>query len=436
MTENTIQTNETAAPEAMKPAVRSAALQSEKPAGQDRIPSERTSYKEHSASRDFSQSKEAPALQKVEGVLEILADGYGFLRGENYLSSRSDVFVSSNRIKSMRLRTGDLVSGYLSNRIEENKARQLEQVTAVNGHPILDSIHRKNFEKLTPCYPDEILRMETDPDNMAGRLIDLLSPVGKGQRGLIISPPKAGKTTLLKSIAHSIQVNHPEVHLIILLIDERPEEVTDIKDMVLEGNVEVVYSTFDEEPEHHRRVAEMAIERAKALVEMGDDVIILLDSITRLARTYNLLVPNSGKILSGGLDPTSLYYPKHFFGAARNIREGGSLTILATALVDTGSRMDEVIFEEFKGTGNMELVLSRDLAFRRVFPAVDILRSGTRKDDLLLTLEQANAAQLIRRHAEPLEEKATEDVIKSFKVTRTNDALVGALASSKEESKS
>lgn len=362
----------------------------------------------------------------VEGVLEILADGYGFLRGENYLSSRNDIFVSANRIKSMRLRQGDSVRGKISDRIEENKARQLEQVDSVNGHPILDSLHRKTFEKLTPTYPTEKLKMET-PGNMAGRMIDLLSPIGKGQRGLIISPPKAGKTTLLKSIAHSIQVNHPEVHLIILLIDERPEEVTDIKDTVIDHNVEVVYSTFDEEPEHHRKVAEMAIERAKALVEMGDDVVILLDSITRLARTYNLLVPNSGKILSGGLDPTSLYWPKHFFGAARNIREGGSLTILATALVDTGSRMDEVIFEEFKGTGNMELVLSRDLAFRRIFPAVDILRSGTRKDDLLLSDNEQRAVSLIRRHAEPLEDKATEDALKSFKMTKDNASLVKVL---------
>lgn len=365
--------------------------------------------------------------EQVEGVLEILQDGYGFLRGENYLSSRNDIFVSANRIKSMRLREGDLISGRLSSRIEENKARQLEQVDTVNGKPILESLHRKNFEKLTPIYPTEKLKMETDSSNMAGRMIDLLCPIGKGQRGLIISPPKAGKTTLLKSIAHSIQINHPDVHLIILLIDERPEEVTDIKDTVIDHNVEVVYSTFDEEPEHHRRVAEMAIERAKALVEMGGDVVVLLDSITRLARTYNLLVPNSGKILSGGLDPTSLYYPKHFFGAARNIREGGSLTILATALVDTGSRMDEVIFEEFKGTGNMELVLSRDLAFQRVFPAIDILRSGTRKDDLLLTKGETEAANMIRAHAKAAEEQATEDVIKSFKVCASNEALVDLL---------
>lgn len=372
------------------------------------------------------EERQAPAEQ-VEGVLEILQDGYGFLRGENYLSSRNDIFVSANRIKSMRLREGDLISGKLSSRIEENKARQLEQVDTVNGKPILDSLHRKNFEKLTPIYPTERLKMETDSSNMAGRLIDLLSPIGKGQRGLIISPPKAGKTTLLKSIAHSIQVNNPDLHLIILLIDERPEEVTDIKDTVIDHNVEVVYSTFDEEPEHHRRVAEMAIERAKALVEMGGDVVILLDSITRLARTYNLLVPNSGKILSGGLDPTSLYYPKHFFGAARNIREGGSLTILATALIDTGSRMDEVIFEEFKGTGNMELVLSRDLAFQRIYPAIDILRSGTRKDDLLLSPEEIKAANMIRAHARNNEEKATEDVIKSFQVSSSNDALVNLL---------
>lgn len=372
------------------------------------------------------EERQAPAEQ-VEGVLEILQDGYGFLRGENYLSSRNDIFVSANRIKSMRLREGDLISGKLSSRIEENKARQLEQVDTVNGKPILDSLHRKNFDKLTPIYPTERLKMETDAENMAGRLIDLLSPIGKGQRGLIISPPKAGKTTLLKSIARSIQLNNPDVHLIILLIDERPEEVTDIKDTVIDHNVEVVYSTFDEEPEHHRRVAEMAIERAKALVEMGGDVVILLDSITRLARTYNLLVPNSGKILSGGLDPTSLYYPKHFFGAARNIREGGSLTILATALIDTGSRMDEVIFEEFKGTGNMELVLSRDLAFQRIYPAIDILRSGTRKDDLLLTPEEIKAANMIRSHARNNEEKATEDVIKSFQVSSNNETLVNLL---------
>lgn len=373
--------------------------------------------------------------EQVEGVLEILQDGYGFLRGENYLSSRSDVYVSANRIKSMRLREGDLISGKLSSRIEENKARQLEQVDTVNGKPILESLHRKNFEKLTPIYPTERLKMETDSSNMAGRLIDLLSPIGKGQRGLIISPPKAGKTTLLKSIARSIQLNNPDVHLIILLIDERPEEVTDIKDTVIDHNVEVVYSTFDEEPEHHRRVAEMAIERAKALVEMGGDVVILLDSITRLARTYNLLTPNSGKILSGGLDPTSLYYPKHFFGAARNIREGGSLTILATALIDTGSRMDEVIFEEFKGTGNMELVLSRDLAFQRIYPAIDILRSGTRKDDLLLTEQEASAANMIRTHARKNEEKATEDDLHSFEVSPSNDSLVKLLTEESPKTK-
>lgn len=365
--------------------------------------------------------------EKAEGVLEVLADGYGFLRGENYLSSKNDIFVSANRIKSMRLRTGDLISGVLSDRIEENKARQLEQVLTINGHPIAESLKRKNFEKLTPVYPDEKLVMETDPSNMAGRLMDILSPVGKGQRGLIISPPKAGKTTLLKSIASSIQTNYPDVHLIILLIDERPEEVTDIKDSVHGNNVEVVYSTFDEEPEHHKRVAEMAIERAKSIAEHGDDVVVLLDSITRLARTYNLLQPNSGKILSGGLDPTSLYYPKHFFGAARNLREGGSLTILATALVDTGSRMDEVIFEEFKGTGNMELVLSRDLAQKRIYPAIDILKSSTRREELLLSPEEQKTASLIRRHAAPLGEKATEDIMKSFKAASTNKALVAAL---------
>lgn len=365
---------------------------------------------------------------QVEGVLEIMPDGYGFLRGENYLSSRSDVFVSVNRIKSMRLRQGDKVAGKLNARIEENKARQLEQVDSINDMPILRSIHRKTFERLTPIYPEEKLVMET-PGNMAGRMIDILCPIGKGQRGLIISPPKAGKTTLLKSIAHSIQVNHPEVYLIILLIDERPEEVTDIKDTIIDRNVEVVYSTFDEEPEHHRRVAEMAIERAKAMVEMGGDVVVLLDSITRLARTYNLLVPNSGKILSGGLDPTSLYYPKHFFGAARNVREGGSLTILATALVDTGSRMDEVIFEEFKGTGNMELMLSRELAFERIFPAIDVFRSGTRKEELILSPEEMQAANLIRNHAaKNKDQAATKEIIHTFNMTGSNEQLIELLS--------
>ena len=368
--------------------------------------------------------------EQVSGVLEVLQDGYGFLRGENYLSSRNDTFVSAGRIKAMRLRSGDLITGRLSDKIEENKARQLEQVESINGHPVIDSLHRKNFEKMTPIYPESKLKMETEPKEIAGRLIDLLSPVGKGQRGLIISPPKAGKTTLLKSIARSIQTNHPEAHLIILLIDERPEEVTDIKDFVSPENTEVVYSTFDEEPSHHIRVAEMAIERAKALVEMGEDVIILLDSITRLARTYNLVMPSSGKILSGGLDPTSLYWPKHFFGAARNMREGGSLTILATALVETGSRMDDVIFEEFKGTGNMELVLSRDLAVRRIFPAIDVMKSGTRRDELLLSKDELKASEMIRRHAAGL-----EDVIKTFKVAKTNDELVGLLAKSKPERK-
>lgn len=373
--------------------------------------------------------------EQVSGVLEVLQDGYGFLRGENYLSSRNDTFVSAGRIKGMRLRSGDLISGILSDKVEENKARQLEQVDTVNGHPVLDSLHRKNFDKMTPIYPDKKLKMETGPKDMAGRLMDLLAPVGKGQRGLIISPPKAGKTTLLKNIAHSIETNHPECHLIILLIDERPEEVTDIKDFVSGPQTEVVYSTFDEEPSHHIRVAEMAIERAKALVEMGEDVVILLDSITRLARTYNLVMPSSGKILSGGLDPTSLYWPKHFFGAARNMREGGSLTILATALVETGSRMDDVIFEEFKGTGNMELILSRDLAFRRIYPAIDVLRSGTRREELLLSRDELKASELIRRHAAGMEEKATEDVIKTFKVASSNDEIVSLLSKSRPEKK-
>lgn len=369
--------------------------------------------------------------EQVSGVLEILQEGYGFLRKDNYLSSRDDIFVSSNRIKSLRLRSGDLVTGNAAEKSEEGKARQLEQVTSVNGFPVLHSLHRKVFDKMTPVYPDQAFKMETE-DSVAGRIIDLMAPIGKGQRGLIISPPKAGKTTLLKDLAHSIQKNHPDTHLIILLIDERPEEVTDFKDSVIDHNVEVIYSTFDEEPQHHIRVAEMAIERGKALVEMGEDVIILLDSITRLARTYNMVVPNSGKILSGGLDPNSLYFPKHFFGAARNTREGGSLTILATALIDTGSRMDDVIFEEFKGTGNMELVLSRELAFRRIYPAIDIKRSGTRKEELLLTPDQLKAETIIRQHSASMDERAVEDVMRSMKGTRDNEALVSALAKSRK----
>lgn len=330
------------------------------------------------------------------GILEVLADGYGFLRTDNYLSGSDDIYVSPAQIRRFRLKTGDYIVGNMRIPRENEKFGALLYVKTINGDNPEKAAKRPSFEALTPIFPTKRLNLETTAGELAGRLINLTAPIGKGQRGMIVAPPKAGKTILLKKIANAITKNHPESELIVLLIDERPEEVTDMKRSI-EGRVDVVYSTFDEPPEHHKRVAEMVLERAKRLVEQGKDAIILLDSITRLARAYNLTIPTSGRTLSGGLDPASLYMPKKFFGAARNIEEGGSLTILATALVETGSKMDDVIFEEFKGTGNMELVLDRTLAERRVFPAVDINKSGTRREDLLLSPDELDCLYAIHK---------------------------------------
>lgn len=354
----------------------------------------------------------------IEGILEVLPEGYGFLRGENYLSSAKDVYISPIQIRRFRLVTGDLVKG-ISRCKEGEKFPSLIFVGEVNGEHPEKALKRTRFEDLTPIYPDERLKLETVPSNYATRIIDIISPIGKGQRGLIVAQPKAGKTTLLKEIANSISANNPECELIMLLIDERPEEVTDMKRSI---KGQVIYSTFDELPEHHAKVAEMVIERAKRLVEQGKDVVVLLDSITRLARAYNLVVPASGRTLSGGIDPASLHKPKKFFGAARNIENGGSLTILATALTETGSRMDDVIFEEFKGTGNMEVLLDRTLAEKRIFPAIDIQRSATRREDLLLSSKELEGVALIRRALGNLSAtESTEQMLKVIKASKNND---------------
>ena len=366
--------------------------------------------------------------EPAHGILEVMPDGFGFIRCENYLPGENDVYVSPSQIRRFNMKTGDVVYGSIRVKTGQEKFAALLFVKSINGeHPSVAE-KRPNFEDLTPIFPDERLHLEIPGGKLSMRVVDLFSPIGKGQRGMIVSPPKAGKTTLLKQIANSITVNHPDMHVLILLIDERPEEVTDIKESITGENVEVIYSTFDELPEHHKRVSEMVIARAKRLVEQGKDVMILLDSITRLSRAYNLVVAPSGRTLSGGLDPAALYMPKKFFGAARNIREGGSLTILATALVDTGSRMDDVVFEEFKGTGNMELVLDRKLSERRVFPAIDILKSGTRRDDLLLTRDEFETVYLIRKAVAPLKpEDATERILDLFVKTKCNrDFLIMA----------
>ena len=359
--------------------------------------------------------------QSAKGILEVLPDGYGFIRCENYLPGENDVYVSPSQIRRFGLKTGDIIEGNTRIKTQAEKFSALLYLTKINGFPPAVAARRGNFEDMTPIFPNERLRLENARSSIAMRVVDLLSPIGKGQRGMIVSPPKAGKTTLLKEVALSVQKNNPEMHLLILLIDERPEEVTDIKEAIAGENVEVIYSTFDELPEHHKRVSEMVIERAKRLVEHKRDVIILLDSITRLARAYNLVVPPSGRTLSGGLDPAALHMPKRFFGAARNMREGGSLTILATALVDTGSKMDDVIYEEFKGTGNMELVLDRKLSEKRIFPAVDIQKSSTRREDLLLTREEQEAVYLMRRSLNGMKaDEAADNILNLFSRTRNN----------------
>ena len=358
----------------------------------------------------------------AEGVLEILPDGYGFLRGENYLSSPKDVYISPIQIKRFRLDKGDKIKGIARFPKEDAKFPGLIYVGAVNGEAPEKAYKRKKFDDLTPIYPEERIKLETVPNEYAMRMIDLVCPIGKGQRGMIVAPPKVGKTTLLKKIANSITANHPEIELIVLLIDERPEEVTDMKRSI---KGEVIYSTFDELPEHHVKVAEMVLERAKRLVEHGKDVAILLDSITRLARAYNLVIPASGRTLSGGLDPAALHKPKKFFGAARNIEFGGSLTILATALVDTGSRMDEVIFEEFKGTGNMEVHLDRSLSEKRVFPAIDINKSGTRREEKLLSQEELAAIFALRKALSSMQvTEVTEQFINQMISTKTNEEFI------------
>ena len=362
---------------------------------------------------------------EVGGILEVMPDGYGFIRSANYLPGENDVYVAPSQIRKFGLKTGDIITGNTRVKTQGEKFSALLYVKKINGLHPAELEHRISFEDLTPIFPDERLKMETKGSSIAMRIMDLISPVGKGQRGMIVSPPKAGKTTLLKEVAKSIKTNNPDMHLIILLIDERPEEVTDIREAIEGPNVEVIYSTFDELPEHHKRVSEMVIERAKRLVELKKDVTILLDSITRLTRAYNLTVPPSGRTLSGGLDPAALHMPKRFFGAARNMREGGSLTILATALVDTGSKMDDVVFEEFKGTGNMELVLDRKLSEKRIFPAVDIVKSGTRRDDLLLDDDERAGVENMRKALNGMRsDEAVENILNMFAHTRSNADFV------------
>ena len=364
---------------------------------------------------------------EANGILEVMPDGFGFIRCENFLPGENDVYVAPSQIRRFNLKTGDIIVGNRRVKSATEKFAALLYIKTVNGYPLSATETRPNFEDLTPIFPNRRLHMETpgERNTMAMRVLDLLAPIGKGQRGMIVSPPKAGKTTLLKQVAKAVTTNNPDMHLMILLIDERPEEVTDIKEAIVGPNVEVIYSTFDELPDRHKRVSEMVIERAKRLVEHGRDVIILLDSITRLARAYNLTVAPSGRTLSGGLDPAALHMPKRFFGAARNMREGGSLTVLATALVETGSRMDDVVYEEFKGTGNMELVLDRKLSEKRIFPAIDILKSGTRRDDLLLSKEEAEAVDIIRKATNSLKpEDAVEKILDLFARTRNNREFV------------
>jgi len=358
----------------------------------------------------------------VEGILEVLPDGYGFLRGENYLSTAKDVYISPIQIKRFRLNTGDKVKGIARFPKEGEKFPALIFVGDVNGDSPDFAMKRKSFDDLTPIHPEERIRLETTSNEIAMRMIDLISPIGKGQRGMIVAPPKVGKTTLLKKIANSITTNNPEIELIVLLIDERPEEVTDMKRSI---KGDVIYSTFDELPEHHAKVAEMVIERAKRLVEHGKDVVILLDSITRLARAYNLVVPASGKTLSGGLDPTALYKPKRFFGAARNIEFGGSLTILATALIETGSKMDDIIFEEFKGTGNMEVHLDRKLSEKRIFPAIDINKSGTRREEKLLTPKELETVFALRKALASMPTAdVTEQLLSQMVISKNNEEFL------------
>ena len=396
----------------------------EEPKGKEEL----RSREEKDASGKTEEEKTIEELDSgisAHGILEVMPDGFGFIRCENYLPGENDVYVAPSQIRRFGLKTGDILEGNTRVRTQGEKFAALLYVKSINGYTPEESSKRYNFEDMTPIFPNERLHLEMPGASVAMRVMDLISPVGKGQRGMIVSPPKAGKTTLLKDVAKSVKRNSPEVHLIILLIDERPEEVTDIKEAIEGPNVEVIYSTFDELPEHHKRVSEMVIERGKRLVEHGKDVVILIDSITRLARAYNLIVPPSGRTLSGGLDPAALHIPKRVFGAARNMREGGSLTILATALVDTGSKMDDVVYEEFKGTGNMELMLDRKLSEKRIFPAIDIPRSSTRREDLLLSQDELDAMNIIRKALNGLKpEESLDKILDLFAKTRNNQEFV------------
>ncbi len=391
---------------------------------QERQYQERT-YQEHTVNEGKASYDEAKEPEMADGILEVLQEGYGFIRCENFLPGENDVYVAPSQIRRFNLKTGDIIRGPKKAKTQAEKFSAIMYVESVNGLNPVVAQRRKAFETLTSIFPNERIHLERNSNTIAMRMVDLISPIGKGQRGMIVSQPKSGKTTLLKQIANAVTKNNPEMHLMILLIDERPEEVTDIKESITGDNVEVIYSTFDELPERHKRVSEMVIERAKRLVEQKQDVIILLDSITRLARAYNMTVQASGRTLSGGLDPAALHMPKRFFGAARNMREGGSLTILATALVETGSKMDDVVFEEFKGTGNMELVLDRKLSEKRVFPAIDIAKSGTRREDLLLDKEELEAVDIMRKALNSLKtDEAAERILDLFTKTRNNDEFV------------
>ncbi|MCM1057512.1 MAG: transcription termination factor Rho [Firmicutes bacterium] len=369
--------------------------------------------------------RELDSGEEASGILEVMPDGYGFIRCENYLPGENDVYVAPSQIRRFGLKTGDILRGNKRVKTQQEKFSALLFIRTINGYTTEESAKRTAFEDMTPIFPNERIRLEMPGCSVAMRVMDLVSPVGKGQRGMIVSPPKAGKTTLLKEVAKSVLRTNPQMHMLILLIDERPEEVTDIKEAIHGENVEVIYSTFDELPEHHKRVSEMVIERAKRLVEHQKDVVILLDSITRLTRAYNLVVPPSGRTLSGGLDPAALHMPKRFFGAARNMREGGSLTILATALVETGSKMDDVVYEEFKGTGNMEMVLDRKLSEKRIFPAIDLAKSGTRREDLLLNRDELDAINIMRKALNGMKpDEATDRILDMFSRTRSNFEFV------------
>ena len=395
----------------------------------------KTVEKPYRADNAYDSTMYPPELDsgvEAEGILEVMPDGYGFIRCANYLPGENDVYVAPSQIRRFGLKTGDILRGNKRIKTQQEKFQALLYVRTINGYTPEESAKRTACEDLTPIFPDERIKMETQGCSVAMRVMDLICPVGKGQRGMIVSQPKAGKTTLLKDVAKSILRTNPHMHMLILLIDERPEEVTDIKEAIVGDNVEVIYSTFDELPEHHKRVSEMVIERAKRLVEHKKDVVILLDSITRLTRAYNQVVPPSGRTLSGGLDPAALHMPKRFFGAARNMREGGSLTILATALVETGSKMDDVVYEEFKGTVNMEMVLDRKLSEKRIFPAIDIAKSSTRNEHLLLSAEELEAVNIMRRALNGLKpDEATDRILDMFSRTRNNVDFVAMVKKNK-----